>query len=63
MKETTEIKRYAAIATVVLFWLLTPVYLQMEHGYSAIKVSFGITVLYYIGFKLWKHRNPGHEQP
>lgn len=52
-----EVKRYAAIAVVVLFWLITPLYLQIEHGYSAVRVSFAITVVYYIGFKLWKRNN------
>jgi hypothetical protein len=52
-----EVKRYVAIAAVVLFWLITPLYLQVEHGYSAIRVSFAITVAYYIGFKLWKRNN------
>lgn len=56
-----EIKRYTGIATIILFWLLTPLYLQIEHGYSAIKVSFAITVFYYIAFKLWKRQNPDSE--
>ncbi|MFT4892518.1 MAG: hypothetical protein ACI8Z7_000293 [Candidatus Nanohaloarchaea archaeon] len=57
-----EVTRYTAIALVVLFWLLTPLYLQMEHGYSAIKVSFGITVFYYLVFRLWKFQKTDSEQ-
>lgn len=58
-----EIKRYAAIAVVVLFWLLTPLYLQIEYNYSAVRVSFVITVIYYIIFRLWKRQNKDVDQP
>ena len=38
----------------VLAWILVPFYLQSRHGISAVQVSFAITVIYYLGFKLWK---------
>ena len=49
----------ALIASIVLIlaWISIPLYMQVEHGYSAIKVSFAITVFYYIGFKLWKRND------
>ena len=55
--EKEELRTALLAGTVIAFWLLTPIYLQVEHGYSAIKVSFGITVIYYLGFKLWKRWN------
>ena len=49
-----DIKIHILAATVILFWLFAPLYLQFELGYSAVKVSFLITVIYYIGFKIWE---------
>lgn len=55
--EKEELRTVSLVGIVIAFWLLTPLYLQVQHGYSAIKVSFAITVIYYLGFKLWKRWN------
>lgn len=55
--ERDDFKTYILAAAVILFWLVTPLYLQLEHGYSAVKASFLITIIYYIGFKAWKWRS------
>ncbi|PSG99242.1 MAG: hypothetical protein BRC29_03900 [Nanohaloarchaea archaeon SW_7_43_1] len=52
--EGKDLKTYILAAMVILFWLSTPLYFQVEYGYSAVKVSFLITVIYYIGFKIWE---------
>jgi hypothetical protein len=40
-------------AAIVIFWIAAPLYLS-RHGFSAVQVSFAVTVIYYLGFKLWK---------
>lgn len=41
-------------AFLIISWISVPLYLQLNHGLSAVQVSFAITVIYYLGFKLWK---------
>jgi hypothetical protein len=45
-----------AIALIILFWMLVPLIAQKYYDYSAINVSFGITVFYFIGWKLYENR-------
>ncbi|MFB6199301.1 MAG: hypothetical protein ABEJ83_00355 [Candidatus Nanohaloarchaea archaeon] len=52
-----DYKVLAAAAFILLFWMLTPLYLQSRYGVSAVKTSFAITVLYFVGFKLWQLKN------
>lgn len=47
-------KALIASALLILVWIGTPLYLQAEHGISAVQVSFAIIVFYYISFRLWK---------
>lgn len=42
-----------AISTVVLFYMLTPLIAQKYYNISAIKVSFAITVVYFVVWKLY----------
>lgn len=48
-------KRFAAATFLLLFWMLTPLVAQKFYNISAIHVSFSITVVYYIGMKLYKY--------
>ena len=41
----------------VLIWILVPLLSQIRFGISAVRVSFGITVLYYLIYRLWKWKN------
>lgn len=47
-------KAFLASIFLILIWITIPLYMQLYHGYSAVQISFAITVIYYIGFKLWK---------
>ncbi|MEF8880504.1 MAG: hypothetical protein V5A72_01585 [Candidatus Nanohaloarchaea archaeon] len=44
-----------AILGVLLFWILTPLIAQKYFGYSAINVSFGITVIYFMVWKIYQY--------
>lgn len=44
----------AAIAAILIVWVSVPLIAQYYYGYSAVKVSFGVTTLYFIGFQIWK---------
>jgi hypothetical protein len=48
--------KYAAIAFVILFWMLTPLIAQKYYNYSAINISFAITVFYFVIWKLYNNR-------
>ena len=48
--------KIASITLVLLFWMLMPLIAQKYFNYSAINVSFAITVFYFIGWKLFEHR-------
>lgn len=48
-------KRTLSAAFLLFFWLLTPLIAQKFYNFSAIHVSFAITVVYYIGMKLYKY--------
>ncbi|MFB6159332.1 MAG: hypothetical protein ABEJ95_06810 [Candidatus Nanohalobium sp.] len=47
----------ALILTVLLFWMLAPLAAQKYLNYSAINVSFVITVCYFITWKLYEHQD------
>ena len=47
-------KRSLFAVSMILAWLLVPLVSQMYFNYSAIKISFTITVLYYAGWKLYE---------
>ncbi|PSH01833.1 MAG: hypothetical protein BRC27_00800 [Nanohaloarchaea archaeon SW_10_44_10] len=57
-----EARTYIFAAAIMLFWLLTPLYIQIKYNYSAIKISFAITVFYYIGFRFWKRKKSRQDQ-
>ncbi|QGA80346.1 hypothetical protein [Candidatus Nanohalobium constans] len=48
--------QYAAIAFVILFWMLTPLIAQKYFNYSAINISFIITVFYFVIWKIYNNR-------
>lgn len=52
--EKEKLKVLVFAGTILLLWLLVPLIGQYFYDYSAIKLSFGITALYYVGFQLWK---------
>ena len=45
-----------AVLAVILFWMLTPLVAQKYYSISAIEVSFGITVFYFVVWKLYNNR-------
>lgn len=49
--------RISVGALMIILWIAVPLYLQSQHGISAVKVSFGITVIYYLVFGILKRRN------
>jgi hypothetical protein len=49
-------RQVSAVLAVILFWMLTPLVAQKYYGISAIEVSFGITVFYFILWKLYNNR-------
>ncbi|MFB6114658.1 MAG: hypothetical protein ABEK04_00050, partial [Candidatus Nanohalobium sp.] len=58
VRETAEDrpKRFAAALFLLLFWMVTPLVAQAYYGISAINVSFAITVIYYVGMKVYQYR-------
>ena len=46
----------ATITLILLFWMLTPLIAQKYFNYSAINVSFAVTVLYFIFWKIYENR-------
>lgn len=48
-------KRFTAAVFLLLFWMLTPLVAQKFYNISAIHVSFAITVVYYVGMKIYKY--------
>lgn len=55
-KPDVELGKRGAVlisAALILFWIAAPLYLS-RHGFSAVQVSFAITVIYYLGFQAWK---------
>lgn len=59
-KPDLEIDQWLAItgsALLLLIWLGVPFYAQRNLDISAVKVSFAIIVIYYVGFKLWKYQS------
>lgn len=52
--ERGQWKAITGSSILVPAWILLPFYFQSRHGVSAIQVSFAITVIYYLGFRLWK---------
>lgn len=47
-------RRSAFAIFLILFWLATPLASQIYLEKSAIKISFTVTVLYYVGWKLYE---------
>lgn len=47
-------KRFALSVFLILFWIVVPLVSQAYFDYSAVNVSFGITIIYYIGFQIYK---------
>ena len=47
-------KRMALSVFLIVFWIAVPLISQAYFSYSAIQVSFGITVLYYVTFQFYK---------
>lgn len=45
------------ILTVLLFWMLVPLFAQKYFKYSAINVSFAITVFYFIFWKIHERKD------
>ena len=50
-------RQVSAVLAVILFWMLTPLVAQKYYSISAIKVSFGITVFYFVVWKLYNNRD------
>jgi hypothetical protein len=44
-----------AVIFVLLFWMLTPLLVQKYLNYSAINVSFAITVFYFVAWKIYRY--------
>ncbi|MFB6174911.1 MAG: hypothetical protein ABEJ87_02955 [Candidatus Nanohalobium sp.] len=49
-------KKFAVAVFLLLFWLLVPPLAQYFFNISPIPLSFGITVIYYIGLKTYQYR-------
>jgi hypothetical protein len=49
-------RQVSAVVAVILFWMLTPLIAQKYYNISAIEVSFGITVFYFVVWKLYNNR-------
>lgn len=47
-------RRSAFAVFLIVFWIAAPLLSQMYLERSAIKISFTVTVLYYVGWKLYE---------
>lgn len=47
-------RRSAFAVFLVVFWIAAPLFSQMYLNRSAIKISFTVTVLYYVGWELYE---------
>ena len=49
--------KFALILSVLLFWMLVPLVAQKYFNYSAINVSFSITVFYFVCWKIYERKD------
>jgi len=56
LKNKSKTTKLSLISIVILFWMLTPLIAQKYFNYSAINVSFAVTVLYFIVWKIYENR-------
>lgn len=47
-------KRFALSVFLIVFWIAVPLVSQAYFDYSAVNVSFAITITYYVGFQIYK---------
>ncbi len=47
------------VVSIILFWMMTPLIAQKYFDISAIAVSFSITVIYFISWKIYENRQRG----
>ena len=48
--------KIASITLILLFWMLTPLIAQKYFNYSAINVSFAVTVFYFVVWKVYDNK-------
>jgi hypothetical protein len=47
-------KRFALSVFLIVFWIAVPLVSQAYFNYSAVNVSFAITIVYYLTFQVYK---------